>query len=139
MTRHIARILTAFLGTVLCFAGFAQAQYIPHSVKVNVPFEFSFRNQTFPAGDYFVLCTPAKIELRNADQHVLATEIPHAVESAGLVDTKLVFGSGEGVHVLRQIWVGGSRYGYELSPSRGATLLAKQHTNKPATATGGTQ
>ena len=139
MTRHMTRLVTALLGTVLCSAVIAQAQYVPHSVTVNIPFEFSFRDQMFPAGDYIVVCTPLKIELRNAQQRSLATAIPHAVESGNLLETKLVFASDDGIHVLRQIWPGGSRYGYEFAPSRSATLLAKQHAKSPAAASGGTR
>jgi hypothetical protein len=139
MTRHMTRLVTALLGTVLCSALIAQAQYVPNFVRVNVPFEFTFRNHTFPAGDYTVVCTPLKIELRNAQQRVLATEIPHAVEAGNPLETKLVFASDEGVHILHQIWPGGSRYGYEFAPSRSEKLLAKQHAKSPAMAEGGTR
>jgi len=138
MTRHSVRVLTAIVSTVLCVASVAQGQYVPHVVKANVPFEFTFRDKVFPPGDYVLACTPVAVELRNAQGEVVATEIPHSVQSRDTLRTpKLVFSTDTGSHVLSQIWPGTGQYGYELARSKSATLLAKQRASKPGAVAGG--
>ena len=139
MSRHSVRVLTAIVGTVLCVAGAAQGQYVPHMVKANVPFEFSFRDRVFPPGNYLWACTPLAVELRTAQGAIVATEIPHSVMLREAPRTpKLVFSTGTGSHVLSQIWPGAGQYGYELAPSKSAGPLAKQRVSRRgAVATGG--
>jgi hypothetical protein len=137
MSRHHVRVLTAVVGAVLWLAGLAQAQYVPHMVKVRVPFEFTFQDRQFAAGDYVVVCTPITVELRTPQGETVAKEIPHSVESRDLMPAKLVFNSEDGVHVLSQIWPGGTRSGYEFAPPRVATLLANQRSHKPGESAGG--
>ncbi len=137
MRKHSVGVLTVVVGAVLWIAGRAQAQYAPHQVKVNIPFEFMFREKLFPPGDYVMACTPISIELRNPRGEVVATGVSHSVESRGLVPAKLVFVSGAGYHVLSQIWPGATRYGYEFAPSKPAELMAKQRSQKPGEGVGG--
>jgi hypothetical protein len=138
MTRHSIRMFTALVSAVLWFAGVAQAQYVPHLVRVRAPFEFTFRDKQFSAGDYVMACTPVAVELRTPLGEVVATGIPHAVESRELMPAKLVFADDGNDHVLSQIWPGTSRYGYEFAHSRPITLLAKQRSHRPiAVASGG--
>jgi hypothetical protein len=138
MARHRVRVLAAIVGTVLWVASVAEGQYAPHMVKANVPFEFTFRNKVFPPGSYLLACTPVAVELRNAQGEIVATEIPHSVISRDALRTpKLVFSTDTGSHVLRQIWLGAGQYGYELAPSKSASLLAKQRGSKPGTLAGG--
>lgn len=135
MTKHRVRVLTAVVGTVLCFAGLAQGQYQPHMVKIRVPFEFTFQDKAFAAGDYVVVCTPITVELRTPEGTTVAKEIPHSVESRVLVPAKLVFTGDSGIHALSQIWPGNGRYGYEFAPPKPALLLARKH--KPGGSAGG--
>lgn len=138
MVRHTVCVLTAMVGAILCVASLAQGQYAPHMVKVNVPFEFTFRDKMFPPGSYVLACTPVAVELRNAQGEILATEIPHSVTSRDALRTpKLVFSTDTGSHALSQIWPGPGQYGYELAPSKSATLPAKQRVSKPTTLAGG--
>jgi hypothetical protein len=138
MTRHRVRVLTAMVGAVLGVASVAQGQHVPHKVKANVPFEFTFRDKVFPPGSYVLACTPVAVQLRNAQGEVVATEIPHSVISRDALRTpKLVFSTDTGSHVLSQIWPGGGQSGYELAPSKSAGLFAKQPVSQPGAVAGG--
>jgi hypothetical protein len=115
-----------------------QAQYAPHSLKVSVPFEFTFGGRMFPAGDYTVVCTPIRAELRDARGQVLTSVVHHAVQSPNSSQRpKLVFTTDGGGHVLRQVWAGDPHYGYELGPSKPAVVLAKQGSHPSVNGSGG--
>jgi hypothetical protein len=138
MRKQTLRIMTALVGAVLSFAGALQAQYVPHYVKVSVPFEFTVGNTLLPAGDYKFACTPSAVELRDARGQLVASAVHHSVQSADTpVPPKLVFTTDSGGHALRQIWPGSSNYGYELAPSNSAIIMAKHHSNPPVPVGGG--
>ena len=120
------------VGTILGVAGVARGQHVPHKVKANVPFEFTFRDKAFPPGNYVLACTPVAVQLRNAQGEVVATQIPHSVIASHALRTpKLVFSSDTGSHVLSQIWPEAGQSGYELAPSKSASFLAKQRASQP--------
>src|SRR5258708_8592939 len=103
MRKQSILFMTALVGVVLSFAGAMQAQYVPHYVKVSVPFEFSVGDKLLPAGDYKLVCTPDEIELRDARGQVIASAVHHSVRTAdAAVSPKLVFVSVGGRHVPRQ-------------------------------------
>jgi hypothetical protein len=138
MYKQSIRILTALVVVVLWFAGAMQAQYVPHYVKVSIPFEFTVGDKLLPAGDYKFVCTPTEIELRDTDGKVVATMVHHSVRTLDTpVAPKLVFMTeGEG-HALRQVWPGSTNYGYELAPYIPGNIMARQHTKMPAQTAGG--
>jgi len=132
MRKQMLCFTTALVGAVLCFAGAMQAQYVPHYVRVNVPFEFTVGNKLLPAGDYKFVCTPSQVELRDADGRVVASAVHHSVQSQDApVRAKLVFATEGGGHALRQVWVGNNKYGYELPLSSPAVAMAKRRSNPP--------
>ena len=105
MPRHSVRVLITMVGALLCVASTAQGQYVPHMVKANVPFAFTFRDRVFPPGNYLLACTPVAVELRTGQGEIVATEIPHSVMIREAPRTpKLVFSTATGSHVLTQIW-----------------------------------
>jgi len=138
MAEHSVRVLTAIVGTVLCVASVAQGQYVPHMVKANVPFDFTFHDRAFPPGNYVLACTPVAVELRTAQGEIVATGIPHSVILPEAPRTpKLMFSTDTGSPVLTQIWPGAGQPGYELAPSKSAGLLARQRASKRGAAAGG--
>ncbi len=141
MKKQGIRVFAAVLGAVLSFAGIASAQYVPHLIQVNVPFDFTIGNKDFAAGDYQLRCTPTGIELRNSRGQELATFFHHSVESQNpAAAPKLVFDTSTGGHELTQVWVAGSNYGYELPASKAAAELAKARSSQRLQAgTGGTK
>jgi hypothetical protein len=131
MNKHMVRIMTAVVGAVLWLTSAVQAQYVPHSIKVSVPFEFTFADKSFPAGEYTLACTPIRVELRDARGQVVASAIHHAVQSsADAVAPKLVFVATDSGRVLTQVWAGDPHQGYELAQAKTVTVLAKQRSNK---------
>lgn len=132
MNYRKVRVLTVLSGVVLWLAAAVQAQIAPHSLKVNVPFEFSVNDQWFPAGQYVLECTVNQVQLRDARSHVLALIIPHSVESLNGTGTPgLVFARAGGGYILRQVWAQDSHYGYEVPASKTAAILARQRSNPP--------
>lgn len=137
MRKQTLRVITVLVGTVLSFTGAMQAQYVPHYVKVTVPFEFTVGNKVLPAGEYKFVCTPDEVELRDTAGKVVASTVHHSVQSANSpIQPKLVFVTDGGGHALRQVWPGQTNYGYELAPSNPAILMAK-HPSNPQAQTGG--
>jgi hypothetical protein len=137
MRKQSILALTALVGVVLSFAGVMRAQYVPHYVKVSVPFEFAVGEKVLPAGDYKIVCTPSEIELRDARGQVMASVVYHSVRTAGAVSPKLVFVSKGGGHTLWQVWPGETSYGYELAPFNSVLVLARRHSRPAAQAGGG--
>jgi hypothetical protein len=138
MNNQNIRVLTMLSFAVLWFAGVVEAQYVPHYVKVSIPFDFTVGDKSFPGGEYSLACTPGRVDLRDAHAHVVASIITHSVESLeNPAASKLVFTTDEGSHALKQVWTENDRYGYELPPSKAATALAKQRSRAPVQVSGG--
>jgi hypothetical protein len=138
MRKQSILFMTALVVVVLSFAGAMQAQYVPHYVKVSVPFEFIVGDKVFPAGDYKFVCTPNEIELRDARGQVMASVTHHSVRTADTaVSPKLVFVSEGGAHVLRQVWPGETNYGYELAPVSPVLVVAKRPSHTMGQVGGG--
>jgi hypothetical protein len=137
MTIRNVRILTMLSFAVLWFAGVVEAQYVPHYVKVSIPFAFTVGDKSFPGGEYSLACTPGRVDLRDAHAHVVASIITHSVESLeSPLAPKLVFTTDEGGHALKQVWMENDHYGYELAPSKAATALARQRSRAPVQVSG---
>jgi hypothetical protein len=139
MKSLIASILTSLSLAVLLFAGTANAQYAPRIVKVNLPFEFSMGDKTFPAGDYSIVAmVPGRLELRDAQEHVLTSLFTHPVQALESPDSaKLDFSTASGGHALTQVWFLNNRIGYELAPQRALTALAKRRGRESVPANAG--
>jgi hypothetical protein len=136
MNHRNVRMLTA-LSIAVLWLPTAHAQYPSMVVKVNIPFNFSVNNKPFPSGEYSVLCTPVRLDLRDSQAHVVASLFTHRVESLeSAAETKLQF-STDGGYALIRLWIHGERIGYELSPSKTAAALAKLHSRAPVQISGG--
>ena len=115
MKDYIARIFASMLFVVLAMAGSAPAQTVS-TIKVSIPFEFSFGEKTFPAGNY-ALVQPAEhfLVLRGSEGNSLAEVTTQFVESYRPADnTKLKFYPSNGKYTLAEVWVGESYSGVEL-------------------------
>lgn len=105
MKHLIKRTLAALLLTIVWAAGTAHAQS-GTVIKVNIPFEFSFGDKTFPAGSYS-LVQPLQhfLALRDARGHTVAAAFTSGVESLEASATsKLKFRSVDGQQVLSEVW-----------------------------------
>src|SRR5207302_4318743 len=111
MNHRNTRILTLLSLAVLWLANTAHAQYVPRIDKVNVPFDFTVSDKSFPSGEYSLVCTPLHLKLRDSHNRVLASLFPHSVESMEeAAATKLQF-STEGDRALLRLWIRGDRQG----------------------------
>jgi hypothetical protein len=137
MQKQMTRILTLFSVAALLLAVAAQAQVVQHVVKVTIPFDFTVDDKPFPAGDYSIACSTINLELRDSRSHVVASVITHSVESLNSSPHPRLAFSSDGGNALRQVWLEDSHIGYELAPSKGALLLARQRSHGTVPASGG--
>ena len=115
MKSFSARTIASMLFVVAGMAVSAPAQTIPN-IRVSIPFEFSFGDKTFPAGNYaLVQPTEHFLVLRDSEGNGLAEVITQGVEShrpAG--GTKLKFYPSNGKYTLAEVWIRESYSGLEL-------------------------
>ena len=115
MKSFIARTFASLLFVVAGLVVSAPAQTVS-SIKVSIPFEFTFGDKTFPAGNYY-LVQPAEhfLVLRDSQGKSLAEVITQDIESYRPADaTKLKFYSSNGKYTLAEVWHGESYSGAEL-------------------------
>jgi hypothetical protein len=74
--------------------------------KVNIPFEFNFGKQTFPAGEYTIVQPqPHLLMLRNSQGRILAQVLTKSVDSnVPATMTKVNFVVSEGRYSLAEVW-----------------------------------
>lgn len=139
MKHLIARTLTSL---TIAIVGLAMLSHAESSevIKVNIPFEFTFAGQTFPAGDYS-LTKPLQnyLMLRDSRGHAIAQTFTAGVVSLKPVTApKLVFDSAEGQHVLTEVWQQ-EDVGQRLYPATRRTTFAKHHSSEAREASEGSQ
>jgi hypothetical protein len=103
--KELVRSTLASLSLIVVWAmGPAYAQSVP-VIKVNIPFEFSFGDKTFPSGSYS-LAQPRQhfLVLRDARGQTIASTFTEGLESSAASATgKLTFRSVDGVNVLTEV------------------------------------
>jgi len=142
MKQLTARILTSLLTVVLWGAGTAYAQ-TPAVIKVNIPFEFSLGNRTFPPGDYS-LVQPLQhfLVLRDARGQTVASTFTTGLESsAAQATSKLRFYFVGGENVLTEVWQQDDRAGLKLYPTNtnNRSRLAKHPSSETRQTAEGSQ
>ena len=118
MTHPIARTLTSLMLVVVGLAMRVQAQSAV--IRVNIPFEFSFGDHTFPAGDYF-LVQPRQhlVLLRDWQKRSIAQVLTVGICSlTPAAATKLKFDYFGGQHVLTEVWQEHDSSGERLNSTR---------------------
>ena len=130
MKQIIARVFTSFMLIVLGFAVTAPAQTM-HTIKVNIPFDFNFGRQTFPAGEYSLLQpTQSFLMLRDSNGRVVAQVLTSEMDSRVSVDKPtLRFLSKEGQYSLIQVLPVDSS-AKEIFLSKHRPTVAKQSTQE---------
>jgi len=116
MKNLVGRTFTPLLLGVLAFGHVAQAQFIERVIKANIPFEFSVDGKIFPAEKYrLVRVTPAVLQLRDAEDRVLAVTMTNSVEALRPPQTpKLEFYGEGGRYVLTEVWQADYSFGQQL-------------------------
>ena len=129
MKQIIARTLAAFVLVVVGLAATSPAQSM-HTIKVNIPFEFSFGNKTFPAGTYSV-SQPVRnlLMLSDARGRSVAQGFSLNFNSQKAVTAPtLRFMVSNGERILTQVLPEDSA-AQELYPARQRAVVAKGYSN----------
>jgi hypothetical protein len=111
----LSSISASLMLLIASAVGSANAQSA-QSIKVNIPFAFSFADKTFPAGNYS-LFEPLQhfLVLRDARGRNLAQAFTTRVESwAASPSGKLTFHTVDGQNVFSEVWHENDRAGEKL-------------------------
>jgi hypothetical protein len=130
MKHIVARTLTLLMLVVMGLMMISQAQSM-QVIKVQIPFEFTFGDHTFSAGDYS-LVQPLQhlLVLRDSRGHTIAQTFTGGVESVTPADvTKLSFYFSGGQHVLAEVWQQRETSGERLYPVKERTNFARSHSD----------
>lgn len=132
MKRYIVSVLTLFVITVGCTVGTAVAASSTIA-KVNIPFEFSVGNHTYPAGKYSLKeIRQHVIEITDGDGRavamVLAYDVRPTLES--VTGSELKFEVIDGRRMLAEVWTEGEQTGLALPLKRVAPTQQASSTLK---------
>lgn len=129
MKKHLFHFVALF--SLSLIGSLSVAAQETHTLKANIPFSFSVREKTLPAGAYHVILdsrintvrldgTGAKVSCTAMANNAYATSDPR--------QTKLIFRRYGNQYFLAQVWQAGERYGYALPKSRAERDLIKDPT-----------
>jgi hypothetical protein len=126
--RTTALLVLAAFGLI----GASQAQNVQHAVKVDIPFDFTAKDLSFPGGTYYLVGSSGRLVLRDSQNHFLTWLLPLSAVSAGTAPaTKVQFSTEGGGHALYRIWLEGENFGYELTVPKSAQSVK---SGSPSTA-----
>ncbi len=136
------RILTSLLLVVVWAAGTAYAQ-APAVIKVNIPFQFSVGDQSFPPGDYS-LVQPMQhfVVLRDTRGRTIASTFTEGVEAqAASAVSKLRFYTAGGQNALLEVWQQDNSTGQRMFPGSVSnhSYIAKHRSPEARQAAEGSQ
>jgi hypothetical protein len=109
----------------------ANAQSRPHFMRINIPFEFIIRGETFPAGSYIVKRVssdkPEMLLLSSTDGgsgvYFLTKNVRAKTDQS---KSKLVFQQYGDRYFLSQVWEAGDNEGRQLFKSRGERATERE-------------
>lgn len=129
--------LTIGIGMLLVLAAATGVVYAQgyDMVKATIPFAFTVKGETLPAGDYEVFAAdqedPTVWVIHSATGDAVASVPTELVEAeAPVTQTELVFDVIGQQHFLRDVWVEGSRDGREITTSKEEKALEAQGMTK---------
>ena len=140
MKHLLSRTFTALMLALMGLAPTARAQSAP-VIKVNVPFEFTVGDRTFPAGDYS-LARPEqhRLELRDSRGWTIDWVLTEGIDSlTPAASTRLKFDSSEGQHILTEVWLQQQTSGERLQPVKDNTILVKHRSAEARETSEGSQ
>lgn len=121
MRKQILKAATMFVGIIaLAFvSALAASAQNQRNVVVNIPFDFTVKGKTLPAGEYIVSRgstadkTGMMIERRNGDANAIVLTAP--IQSReNQKESRLVFNRYGEHYFLSQVWTSGDSEGREL-------------------------
>jgi hypothetical protein len=129
MKHLITRTLTSLALAVVGLAMTVPAQ-AASTIKVNIPFEFDFGKQTFPAGQY-TLVQPLQhyLVLRDARGFVIASTFTGGIDSVTPASAaSLKFKVSGGRHTLTEVWQLAETAGEAIYPTKSQTNVARHRS-----------
>ena len=126
MNRFIAQTVAGLMLALLGMTMTASAETVK-VIKVNIPFQFTFGDRTFPAGVYSVT-QPLQnvVSLRNERGETLGSVLADGIDSpSASAVSKLRFTMIAGQHILSEVWREEETTGQRL-------LGVKEHTGMAA-------
>lgn len=117
----------------------SEAQCQIHTLRVQVPFDFTVRNSQFPAGAYVFQQECERVYVRNGRGEMLHVYIAMPSDGGGSAhESKLVFFTFRGVHVLTSLRWERSALGSELArPGQEIEIASRNLGSKPVLAGAG--
>lgn len=125
MKEQIFKAATLFVGIIAlalasAIAGSAQNQ---GSMVVNVPFDFTVKGKTLPAGEYIISRTSAAndsgLTMQRRDGEANAIVLTMPVQARDIQkDSRLVFSRYGNRYFLSQVWTAGDDQGRELRKTK---------------------
>jgi hypothetical protein len=141
MVRQIIKRLTT-LSMAMMFALFAAAAsanaQLSSPIRVKIPFDFTVRNKTLPAGEYLIsrvqgLSDIDILSISNVNTYATVVYRTHSVDVAAPTDlATLVFHRYGDQYFLARILSSGEKEGNELAESGPERALQRQLAAQPA-------
>lgn len=125
MKQQILKAATMFVGIIaLAFASaLATSAQNPRNLVVNIPFEFSVKGATLPAGEYIVSRTSTvdqmSLTMKRTDGNGNAIVLTKSIQAnERQSESRLVFSRYGEHYFLSQVWTSGDQQGRELYKTR---------------------
>ncbi|HEY0320683.1 MAG TPA: hypothetical protein VGC66_07020 [Pyrinomonadaceae bacterium] len=145
MRKQILKAATMFVGIIaLAFvSALAASAQSPRNIIVNVPFEFSVKGKTLPAGSYIInsasTVDETGLSIMRRDGKANAVVLSRPVTTRKMQnETRLVFNRYGDRYFLSNIWISGSNGGRELfktNQERSLEMELARNNVKPETVT----
>ena len=129
MKKYILSVLVLCLGLVLVTATSMRAQEPGTVIRANIPFDFTVRGKTLPAGSYQIsriTDEPAGLHIFNGANHQNVLFETDAVETRTPHRAELLFHRYGNTYFLYEIWTPGESTGRELPTSRAERRLEQE-------------
>ncbi len=121
MKKQILKAATMFVGIIaLAFASaVASSAQNPRNLVVNIPFDFTVKGKTLPAGEYILsrssTADQTGLKIQRRDGKANAVVVTKGIESReDQTESRLVFNRYGEHYFLSQVWTSGESRGREL-------------------------
>jgi hypothetical protein len=125
MKKQVLKAATMFVGIIaLAFiSALAVSAQNPRNLVVNIPFDFTVKGKTLPAGEYIVSRTSTvdemSLTMKRSDGEATAIVLTKPISSEEIQsESRLVFHRYGERYFLSQVWTSGDALGRELYKTR---------------------
>lgn len=125
MKKQVLKAASMFVGIIMLafVSALAASAQSPHNLVVNVPFDFTVKGKTLPAGEYIVSRTSTtdqmSLTMKRKDGEANAIVLTKALQANERQnESRLVFNRYGERYFLSQVWTAGNSQGRELYKTR---------------------